>query len=277
MMQTKRDFWSYFTAFWEGEGHLTLCKGGVQLAVTQKSRIPLKYIKANLKLGKIPNRKQSNGVSVWKVTRRLDVIRILERMLPLMVSRGKEVERKLETLKEWERNYSTVGWTDEEEEVLRQNWKTLNDKQLTYALSSHSAEAINHRRSLMGLTHFKPLRFRAEENELIRKSWEQLTDREIAQKLGKSAQAVQQKRLALGLKKQKGLKGLKGSKKKFKFDEAMLKDLYVTQKLSSNMIASIFGCCSETVRHRLQRYGVARRDAYTQSLLRKRDPNGAFA
>lgn len=275
MMQPKRDFWSYFTAFWEGEGYLTLHKRSVILGVVQKVKKPLNYIKSHLKVGKIRNNRK---VWLWKVTRRLDVIRIVEQMLPFAVFRDRELKRKLEILKSWEKNYPTVGWTDEEKKILRQKWMSLTDEQLAHLFPRHSAEAVLNKRVSLGLLRMrKSPNYTAKEIDLIKGNYQCLTDREISMQIGRGARAVQSKRKKLGFKKEKGLKGLKGSKPKFTFEEKTLRDLYLKQKLSSWKIAQLLGCSSSLIRQWLEKYGIPRRNSSDQCQLRNRDWKGRFA
>jgi hypothetical protein len=124
-----KEYAIWLAAFWEGEGcfHIDVGRRGkyvrktVSFSIAQKNRQPLDEIIQKTGLGWIGSKfdKRSNSIVYsWTINSYEDIVSFVSEILPYMRFRRKEVEEKLEIVKQWCNSQKRHKWSKWEEELL---------------------------------------------------------------------------------------------------------------------------------------------------------------
>lgn len=151
------EFWSWLAGFWEGEGCLWFSYSRSRVSfesalnITQKSREPLDYIFRKTKVGFVRETYNKGRLyHVWNVRKKKDIIYIVERMLPYIIFRYKDLKKKLKLLKERQKIYESNLWSFKQEKFIRDNYKKMYDFEIGNIIG-RNAKAVEAKRERMGL------------------------------------------------------------------------------------------------------------------------------
>tara|TARA_Y100000593_G_scaffold35861_1_gene70014 strand:- start:11078 stop:11686 length:609 start_codon:yes stop_codon:yes gene_type:complete len=99
-----------------------------------------------------------------------------------------------------------ASWSEEEEEIIKNNWKSLTDVELSKGmLDGYTPNQIASKRYAMGLkkTWWPQQKWSEEEKLLLLKHWKDYNQKELQQKFfpNKTVEQVRSKKMDMGLKK----------------------------------------------------------------------------
>lgn len=93
-------------------------------------------------------------------------------------------------------------WTDEEDEIIIDNYKFMDCKQMTSILPGRTREAIYNRMRKLGLKDGMLKKYSDDTINFIRDNWENMSDGELGEALHKAPQSIKEFRRKMGLYRQ---------------------------------------------------------------------------
>lgn len=95
-----------------------------------------------------------------------------------------------------------LEWTKEEDEFLVENYKKMNNKELSVALG-RAYGSVSQRKYKLGLTEIRGgyRQWTKEEDDYLRKNYKKMSDKELSIALGRTYPAIVQRKPILGLNK----------------------------------------------------------------------------
>jgi hypothetical protein len=200
-------FLSWLAGFWEGEGCFTVGPPSVFMIV-QVRKQPLLNIRRRMGGHLYPRKSKHEGWSdawVWQVANRRDIIQVVEKIIPFLTFRKKEVQRKLKKVKALDTNSIKHDWARHEIQFLRKNWKQFTDIELAKKLSRTAMSVLQKRRDLGSMrkecNHTDYAIWTQAETDFLKANYNDKTDEEIANDLGRGRYSIKERRLRLGLTK----------------------------------------------------------------------------
>ena len=270
-MKEENFIW-WIAGFWEGEGyfHVNFQKKSFRFGISQKRRKILDVICKFFGVGKVVRKEKTNSFSPfiyeYKVTKVKDIIYVVEKILPFLQFRKKEVQRKLEKLKDYHSKMvfpDLKRYTKKEIDFVIKNYKHMTVDEI--------AEKLN--RTKCGIRYLIA-RLRREgkinynkinkiEIEKVKKMYyvEKLPVPEIAKRLGVSREGIYRALKRHGLERNR-------RKRLTEDDKKILEKLYWENKLSSVEMAKMLGVSSTTIRERMKRLGIPIRSLKEAQQLR---------
>lgn len=90
-------------------------------------------------------------------------------------------------------------WTDEEVQILRDNYLTCSDEELTKMLPGRTEVMVGHKRRKCGFLRGSYKFWTDEDEDIVRQNWKNKTNAELAEMLGRTAAGVAVRKHKLGL------------------------------------------------------------------------------